>query len=53
MPKIGTIHTAYQTIEDMLIQPKRTSEVKGYILLDNKYIDGLEDLTDWNGPDQA
>ncbi len=41
---IGIIHTPYNRIEDMPIQPKGASEVEGYILLDEDYIEGLKDL---------
>ena len=41
---IGIIHSPHHTIEDMPIQPKGASNVEGYILVDEKYIDGLQDL---------
>ncbi len=41
---IGIIHSPYYTIEDMPIQSKGASEVEGYVLVDKKYIDGLQDL---------
>jgi len=41
---IGTIHSPYTEIEDMPIQPKGAAGVTGHALLDEKYIDGLQDL---------
>ena len=41
---IGIIHTPYNRIEEMPIQPKGASGVEGYILLDEDYIEGLKDL---------
>ena len=41
---IGIIHSPYSNIEDMPIQPKGASGVEGYALLDEKYVDGLQDL---------
>lgn len=41
---IGTIHSPHHSIEDMPIQPKSASRVEGYILMDEKFIDGLQDL---------
>lgn len=41
---IGIIHSPHYTIEDMPIQPKGASGVEGYVLVDEKYIDGLQDL---------
>jgi tRNA-Thr(GGU) m(6)t(6)A37 methyltransferase TsaA len=41
---IGTIHSPYTKIEDMPIQPKGATGVEGYALLDEEYIDGLQDL---------
>ena len=41
---IGTIHSPYQTIEDMPIQPKGALEVEGTVLVDEAYLDGLQDL---------
>ena len=41
---IGIIHSPYKTIEDMPIQPKGASEVAGHVIVDEEYIDGLQDL---------
>ena len=41
---IGIIHSPYNTLEDMPIQPKSAPEVEGYLLIDDKYLDGLKDL---------
>ena len=41
---IGIIHSPYINLEDMPIQPKSAPDVEGYILIDDKYIDGLKDL---------
>ncbi|WP_432468303.1 tRNA (N6-threonylcarbamoyladenosine(37)-N6)-methyltransferase TrmO [Agarivorans sp. Z349TD_8] len=41
---IGVIHSPYQCLEDMPIQPKGASEVKGEIVLDPQYAEGLADL---------
>jgi tRNA-Thr(GGU) m(6)t(6)A37 methyltransferase TsaA len=41
---IGIIHSPYTSIEDMPIQPKGASEVTGEVIVDEKYIDGLQDL---------
>ena len=41
---IGIIHSPHYNIEDMPIQPKGASEVEGYALVNEKYIDGLQDL---------
>ena len=41
---IGMIHSPYNTLEGMPIQPKGAPEVEGYILIDDKYVDGLKDL---------
>jgi len=40
---IGIIHSPYSTIENMPIQPKGSS-MEGTILLDENFIDGLQDL---------
>ncbi len=42
--KIGTIHTPFDTLEDMPIQPKGAGEVIGTIELDEQYMTGLADL---------
>ncbi len=41
---IGIIHSLHYSIEDMPIQPKGASEAEGYLLVDEKYIDGLKDI---------
>jgi tRNA (adenine37-N6)-methyltransferase len=41
---IGIIHSPHHTIEDMPIQPKGAPEVEGYVLVDEEYIHGLQDL---------
>ncbi len=41
---IGIIHSPHKSIEDMPIQPKGASEVAGHVIMDEKYIDGLQDL---------
>jgi tRNA-Thr(GGU) m(6)t(6)A37 methyltransferase TsaA len=41
---IGMIHSPHKSIEDMPIQPKGAAEVIGQVIVDEKYIDGLQDL---------
>ncbi len=41
---IGTIHSPHYSIEDMPIQPKGASDVEGYVIVDEKYIDGLQNI---------
>ena len=41
---IGTITTPFETLEGMPIQPSGAREVKGTILLEKEYEDGLQDL---------
>ncbi len=41
---IGTIRSPHYSIEDMPIQPKGASDVEGYVIVDEKYIDGLQDI---------
>ena len=41
---IGIIHTPFQSLENMPIQPKGASEVAGEVILDPMYSDGLADL---------
>jgi tRNA-Thr(GGU) m(6)t(6)A37 methyltransferase TsaA len=41
---IGMIHTQFTSVENIPIQPSAAQGVKGHIILDNKYIDGLSDL---------
>jgi len=44
MKPIGTIHTPFNTLEDMPIQPKGAEEVIGTVELEEQYIEGLADL---------
>jgi len=41
---IGIIHSPYDKLDDMPIQPKGAQEVEGHIILDEKYVAGLQDL---------
>ncbi|NOR24138.1 MAG: tRNA (N6-threonylcarbamoyladenosine(37)-N6)-methyltransferase TrmO, partial [Desulforhopalus sp.] len=41
---IGTIHTPFDTLEDMPIQPKGAGEEIGTVELDKQYAAGLADL---------
>ncbi len=41
---IGKIHSPYDNIEDMPIQPTGAKGVEGTVEVDRKYIDGLKDL---------
>ena len=41
---IGIIHSPHKSIEDMPIQPKGASAFAGHAIIDEKYIDGLQDL---------
>ena len=41
---IGIIHSPHSTIEDMPIQPKGAAGVIGYVLVDEEYKNGLQDL---------
>jgi tRNA-Thr(GGU) m(6)t(6)A37 methyltransferase TsaA len=41
---IGTIHTPFDTLEDMPIQPKGAEEVIGTVKLEEQYSAGLVDL---------
>ena len=41
---IGTIHSPYDTIENMPIQPKGAQTVEGQVVVDERYVDGLKDL---------
>lgn len=41
---IGIIHSPYKTVADMPIQPKGSPAVEGQIVVEDKYIDGLQDL---------
>lgn len=42
--QIGTIHSPHKKIKDMPIQPKGAEGVEGYILLDEEYAEGLQDI---------
>jgi tRNA-Thr(GGU) m(6)t(6)A37 methyltransferase TsaA len=44
MKAIGTIHTPFDKLEDMPIQPKGAAEVIGTIELEEQYTEGLADL---------
>jgi tRNA-Thr(GGU) m(6)t(6)A37 methyltransferase TsaA len=44
MKPIGTIHTPFDTLEDMPIQPKGAGEVIGKVELEEQYVEGLADL---------
>ena len=41
---IGIIHSPHNSIEDMPIQPKGALEVEGYVIVDEEYAAGLQDL---------
>jgi len=41
---IGIIHSPYNSIKDMPIQPKGALEVEGYVIVDEEYVAGLQDL---------
>jgi tRNA-Thr(GGU) m(6)t(6)A37 methyltransferase TsaA len=41
---IGIIHSPYKSIEDMPIQPKGALGIEGYVLVNEKFIYGLQDL---------
>jgi len=41
---IGIIHSPHHSIEDMPIQPKGAYDVEGCIIVNEKYIDGLQDI---------
>jgi tRNA-Thr(GGU) m(6)t(6)A37 methyltransferase TsaA len=41
---IGIIHSPHYSIENMPIQPQGASAVEGYVIVDEKYIDGLQDI---------
>jgi tRNA (adenine37-N6)-methyltransferase len=41
---IGIIHSPHKSIEDMPIQPKGAADIVGHVIVDEKYIDGLQDL---------
>ncbi len=41
---IGIIHSPHYSIEDMPIQPGGASGVEGYVLVEEEYSDGLQDI---------
>jgi len=41
---IGTIHSPHKSIENMPIQPKGAVGIEGYVLVDEAYANGLQDL---------
>jgi tRNA-Thr(GGU) m(6)t(6)A37 methyltransferase TsaA len=41
---IGVIHSPYNQLENMPIQPKGASETEGCVVVDESYLDGLKDL---------
>ncbi|MDD2390176.1 MAG: tRNA (N6-threonylcarbamoyladenosine(37)-N6)-methyltransferase TrmO [Desulfobacterales bacterium] len=41
---IGIIHTPFEDIEAMPIQPSGARDVRGQIIIDEQYTDGLDDL---------
>jgi len=45
---IGIIHTPFNTIESMPIQPLAAESVKGYIELFPEYLEGLTDLEEFS-----
>ena len=48
LESIGTIHTEFENIEGMPIQPTGAKGIKGKIVLDEKYAAGLKDLEDFS-----
>ncbi|MCD4740863.1 MAG: tRNA (N6-threonylcarbamoyladenosine(37)-N6)-methyltransferase TrmO [Desulfobacteraceae bacterium] len=42
--QIGTIHSPHSNIKDMPIQPKGATGVEGYALVNEEYVNGLQDL---------
>ncbi len=44
MKAIGTIHTPFDNLEDMPIQPKGAGEIIGTVELEEQYVAGLADL---------
>ncbi|WP_299526272.1 tRNA (N6-threonylcarbamoyladenosine(37)-N6)-methyltransferase TrmO [uncultured Methanobrevibacter sp.] len=44
LESIGTIHTEFKDVEGMPIQPTGAKGVKGKIIVDEKYANGLKDL---------
>jgi len=41
---IGIIHTPYTTIEGVPIQPSAAKGIRGYIIVNEEYVEGLSDL---------
>jgi len=41
---IGTIHSPFTKLEGMPIQPSAAKGIKGHIVLNKKYVEGLNDL---------
>lgn len=48
MKPIGIIHSDFNNIQNMPIQPTGAKASKGYIEIDNKYIEGLKDLEEFS-----
>ncbi|MBR0271556.1 MAG: tRNA (N6-threonylcarbamoyladenosine(37)-N6)-methyltransferase TrmO [Methanobrevibacter sp.] len=48
LESIGTIHTQFTEIEGMPIQPTGAKGVKGCIIIEDKFVDGLKDLGDFS-----
>ncbi|WP_296886933.1 tRNA (N6-threonylcarbamoyladenosine(37)-N6)-methyltransferase TrmO [uncultured Methanobrevibacter sp.] len=48
LESIGTIHTEFKEIEGMPIQPTGAKGVKGTLVLEDKYVDGLKDLEEFS-----
>lgn len=44
MTAIGRIHSQYQNIEDMPIQPNGAIQSEGQVIVDEEYLEGLQDL---------
>lgn len=44
MEIIGTIHSPFEEIENMPIQPKGASDIKGTVHVNELYVEGLKDL---------
>ncbi len=42
--QMGEIHSPYNNIKDMPIQPKGAAGIEGYVLIDEKFVKGLNDL---------
>ena len=48
MKSIGIIHSDFNDIQNMPIQPTGANASKGYIEIDKKYIEGLKDLEEFS-----